>query len=375
MKVLGTFVDGRIGGPQVRSLAVAERLREYGVETEFLVPDDDGEFAARAREHGFLVHTAGYSRIAPLRQVGGNLKFAATALRSLPRTRALIDRRNVDVVHANVSVNVHTSLAASRSEAALLWHFNDAQMPSPVARFTAGAARLLADEIVVASGSVADHYFPGRQQAVETLYAPVDVEKFDPDAVRPADLALDPDSVVVGTVGNVNPIKGHEFLLQALPRIAEAVDRPLEVLVVGSILDSRLDYYERLEALTAETGDDVAVRFLGHRSDIAQILQSLDVFVLASRAEACPMAVLEAMAMERPVVATAVGGVPEQIDDGEHGWLVPPERPDALAEAIVEAITHPGEAERRGENARQRVESTFSLQRCVERHLELYRSL
>lgn len=379
MKVLNTFIDARLGGPQIRALAVAKGLRDYGIETEFLVPNGEGDFQNRAREDGFTVHLGGYPPIKPFRQVTGNLLFLASSIRSIPKIRTLINHRDIKIVHTNVSVNFHSALAASRSEASLLWHFNDILMPWPVTWFSTSVANRLADEIVVASESVADHYFNRQQDDVQTLYAPVDTEEFDPDTISPSEnrakLDLTPETVVIGTVGNLNPIKGHEYLLQAIPKVADSIDSPLTVLFVGGKLESRRSYYEKLQELASDLEADIKVRFLGHRSDIPQLLALFDVFVLPSISEACPMVVLEAMAMERPVVATEVGGVPEQIEDGEQGWLVPTKQPDAMADAIIDAISRPEEAERRGRNARVKAVEKFSLQRCVEKHVKLYQNI
>lgn len=377
MNVLNTFVDSRIGGPQIRWLMVAKELVDHNINTEFLVPDAKGNFAERARKEGFQVHKAGYSPIAPLKQVLNNIRFTASTIRSIPQIIKLIKCRNIDVVHANVSINFHSAFAADNTSAALVWNFNDTMMPWPINRLSAIAAYHLADEIIVASNSVADHYFSDRPKNLQTVYPPVDTREYDPaivSSIKKTELNIAPESVVVGTVGNLNPIKGHEYLLRAVPKVVDAIDVPLTILIVGARLNSRLNYYAKLQELASEYGSDTEVKFVGHRSDIPQILQLFDVFVLSSLAEGCPMVVLEAMAMKRPIVATEVGGIPEQIEDGKQGWLVPAKHPDRLATAIIDAITKPKEAERRGRNAREKVVEKFSLQHRVEMQADLYKT-
>jgi glycosyltransferase involved in cell wall biosynthesis len=99
----------------------------------------------------------------------------------------------------------------------------------------------------------------------------------------------------------------------------------------------------------------------------------MDVFALSSREEGIPNALLEAMAAARPSVATAVGGTPEVMTDGETGWLVPPQAPDALAAALEQAIGDRAEAERRGTAARRAAEDRLSIDAMARRHEAFYR--
>ena len=114
------------------------------------------------------------------------------------------------------------------------------------------------------------------------------------------------------------------------------------------------------------------MRFLGERADVDRLLPGMDVFVLSSREEGIPNALLEAMAAGRACVATAVGGTPEVLRDGETGWLVPPGEPGALADALEQALTRPGEARRRGEAAGRAVREEMSIEAMVRRHEEFY---
>jgi glycosyltransferase involved in cell wall biosynthesis len=127
------------------------------------------------------------------------------------------------------------------------------------------------------------------------------------------------------------------------------------------------------EDVAAELGD--AGRLLGEREDVSEQLAQADAFVLSSRSEGLPMAILEAMAAGLPVVATAVGGIPELVADGETGLLVPPGDPDALAAALRRLVADPELRRRLGEAARARVEERFSLAATRSAHLALYERL
>jgi glycosyltransferase involved in cell wall biosynthesis len=168
------------------------------------------------------------------------------------------------------------------------------------------------------------------------------------------------------TVANLRAEKNHETLIEAAARLAgEFPD--LEVLFVG-------DGPRRgaLERLVREKGLQSTVSFLGHREDVPALLSRADVFVLPSRTEAFPNGVLEAMAAGLPVVASAVGGLLDLIDDGRTGILVPSGNEDRLAAAIRRLLIDPGEAQRLGDAARADVTARYSFERMVESFEDLY---
>jgi len=376
MRVLSSITDPRMGGPQRRSLDVARRLRERDIETDFLIPTGDDAFRDAAVDSGFETHRVTLSRLRPPTNIRGNARFFADFVPTVREISTLIRDRDIDVVHANMVVNFQTALATARTSVPLAWHFNDTLTPTPVKQIAAALGNRWADEIVVAADAVHDYYFDPETPS-RTIYAPVDIGQFNPDRVTidesslRSELDIAPSIPIVGTIGNLNPIKGHEYFLRAVADVSQEIAVP----IVGAELDSRKDYFEKLHSLRTELGLEDQITFVGFRSDIPKLLSLFDVFVLPSIAEACPIVVLEAMAMKCPVVATDVGGVPEQIPGPDHGWIVPSEDSSALANAIQEALENPTEAERRAENARARVESVFSLSACVDRHEDLYRSL
>lgn len=168
------------------------------------------------------------------------------------------------------------------------------------------------------------------------------------------------------TVGRLTPPKDFRTLVAALA----GVRLEFRALVVG-------DGPERDSAADAirAAALDERVELIGTRDDVDRILGEADIFVLASRSEGMPMSVLEAMAAGVPVVATAVGGVPELVVEGETGLLVPPGDGSALAQAIERLLDDADLRRRLGEAGRRRVETTFSLRNWQSAHLELYTEL
>jgi glycosyltransferase involved in cell wall biosynthesis len=174
---------------------------------------------------------------------------------------------------------------------------------------------------------------------------------------------------VAGMVGRLSPQKDYPTFLRAAKRIA-AVFPAARFLIAGAG-----PLRESLMELSGNLGLGEAVVFLGHRPDIGAVVSALDIFVLSSRWEGLPLAVLEAQAAGRPVVATAVPGTAEAVAEGETGFLVPLGDDRALADRAILLFRDRGVRERTGEAGRQRVEREFNRERMADDHERLYRSL
>jgi len=180
----------------------------------------------------------------------------------------------------------------------------------------------------------------GRTAApVRLIYNGVDLSRYDhtePCCTLPEEYGMEPGSQIVGVVARLEPEKGHATLIEAWPQVLRAVPDAY-LLIVGE--GSRR---EALEAQAREMRVAHRVVFTGRRDDVPSVTAALDVAVLPSYREAQGLSILEAMALSRPVVASNVGGIPEMIEDGVTGLLVPPHDADALAHSISRLLLdHP----------------------------------
>jgi len=170
---------------------------------------------------------------------------------------------------------------------------------------------------------------------------------------------------VVLTVARLDEQKGHRYLLEAAAQVPEAQfvlagDGPLRA---------------SLEAQTRTLGVEGRVKFLGYRSDIADLLADCDVFVLPSLYEGLPLSILEAMSAGKPVIATHIGGTDEAVIAGETGLLVPPADSAALAAAIRSVLTNRLLAQRLAAAGRARVEREFSVAKMIQQVINVYDEL
>jgi len=200
----------------------------------------------------------------------------------------------------------------------------------------------------------------------------VDVERFHPRWANPrlrAELALPQESPVAGIVAALRPEKNHELFLQAAALVRQQVPQSHFVIVGDG------PQRPKLEALAGELSLTDAVHFLGTRSDIPQVLSLLDVFVLSSHMEANPVSILEAMATEKPVVATRVGSVPETVREGQTGYLGAPGSAEELAARVTELFRNPEHAAAMGRAGREHVLAHWSIERMVEGYQDLLVSI
>jgi predicted dehydrogenase/glycosyltransferase involved in cell wall biosynthesis len=224
----------------------------------------------------------------------------------------------------------------------------------------------LSHHIVVSEASresFGEHIAPGRLTIVRNGIFPLHLTGSPSLLKRDMELA---GQIVLLTVARFTAQKDHQTLLRALPDVVNAYPS-LTLLLVGSGEEQ-----QNIEALTAELGIGDHVRCLGQRSDIAELMSIADLFVLPSRFEGLPLAVLEAMSIGLPVVATRIGGTVEALGDS-HPFYAEPATPASLSNLITKALAEPGRLAAVGEAGRKRFQTDFSAERMATETGAVYR--
>jgi len=235
---------------------------------------------------------------------------------------------------------------------------------------------ILLDRILTVSDKVKKFFAvkkKGFQKAI-TVYNGIDTDIFNPKNVSEDlrnELGFKKEDIVIGSIGVIEKDKGHRYLVEAIAGLkAEGIAN-----VVCVICGTGPQEPDLKEFICAK-GLDREVLFLGFRDDIPRVLKTLDIFALMSLTiESFSMAAVEAMAMEVPVIATNIGGIPEVIDDGKTGIIIPPGNADALCEAIKYLVKNPEARLKMGENGRARVLEKFTIEQNVRKTEDVFLSL
>lgn len=201
---------------------------------------------------------------------------------------------------------------------------------------------------------------------LRVVYNGIDADRFRADREP---FTAGSGEVVIGCVARLTEAKDHDNLLTAFAA-ARRAHANLRLMIVG---DGELR--SAVEKRIAALGIAGHVDMLGGRDDVPQLLARMDVFVLSSKREGFPVAILEAMAAGRPVVATDVGGVTEVVSSGSDGIVVPPEDAGALADALVGLVNDPAAARRMGQRGMERVRSSFDARVVIRQYADLFTSV
>jgi glycosyltransferase involved in cell wall biosynthesis len=287
------------------------------------------------------------------------------------RVRRLVRDLKPDLVHALhlTSYGFLAALADVHPCIVSVWGTDILQAPrlSPFHWAITRYALRRADHVTATGARLAEatlRYVPPGKPVTVIPYG-VDLEQFRPQPRQP-----DSD-VIVGSVGRLSPEKGLKYLLQALAHIG--ADQPRVRLILAGDGPER----QRLERLAARLRLDDRVEFLGDlpHEQVPQVLARLDIFAMPSTYEGFGVAAIEAAAMEVPVVASNVYGIPDVVDDGVTGLLVPPKDVSALAQALRSLITDEERRRQMGRAARAFVAERYSWEKNTAEMESLYREM
>lgn len=333
-----------IGGTELNAVRLVERIDRRRFDVRFVCLTQRGPLVERVRALGI-----------PIAQFPIPSLVGADAVRAGWRLREWLRRERIQVLHAHdIYSNIFAvpwarlagvpAVIASRRWWTETIRREHVWMNRQSYRF---AHRVLANSASVGELVVKEGVPPARVRVVTNF---VDEEAFIPPpaawvAEQRQALGIGAGDTVIGIVANFHAIKDHATLLRAVAALAPVHDR-LRLVLVGDGAEA-----ERLRALAGELAIADRVVFAGRRPQSPTMHWLFDLSVLSSRGEGFPNSIVEAMAAGRPVVATRVGGVPDAVDDGTTGLLVPPGSPDAMAQAIDRVLRTPSLASTLGGNA------------------------
>jgi glycosyltransferase involved in cell wall biosynthesis len=367
-RVLHLINSFEIGGTERQAVALLRRLNSERYDVRLAALRNVGPFYGEIEE-----------RFPNVQEFPLTSFYNLNAVRQLARLRALMASERVDILHAHDFYAGLIGAAAARLAGvrviACQRHLKLSDRP--VHEWGTRVIHRLAHRILVNSEAIRDHILSrDSAQANKIVVIKNGISSVaDSSETRNLherlcrELEIDNDSKIIGMVARLQPVKGHRFFLEAASRVIAREPKAQFVLVGDGPLKSDI------EDQAAHLGIKDRLHMLGDRTDVARILASFDLLVLASLHEGLPNAVMEAMAAGVPVVATAVGGTKELITDGETGYLTAPADADALSERITFALVNERDRIKVAASGRQFINVEFGMERMVESVEKLYDEL
>ncbi|RMF56311.1 MAG: glycosyltransferase family 1 protein [Calditrichaeota bacterium] len=360
MRIIQTCGSPSWGGLEMEAVKIADALQNRGHQV-VLMCQPETQIAREAQAHSL--------EVVPL------FRKDAQLLTSIRQLRQFLNKGEWDIIHAHLSHDLSTIVPALRwgrfsTPLILTRHMaSGVSKRDPIHRWLYSRV----NRILAISHFIRENVLrtcPVEASRVTTLWNGIELNKYPLERNHRADVRrefnIPQDRLVIGMVGRITPKKGHRELLKAARILINATDIPVHFLIVGGASFGEEAYEREVHALAKELSLDECLTFTGFREDVTHLMQAMDIFVFPSYKESFGVTLLEAMAMQLPVVASSTGAVPEIVVDRETGILIPPGDEDALAGGLLELLREPDLRQQMGIRGRLRVEQFFQFEGFLE---------
>ena len=348
-------------------------LESLGYDTTVLLPQGGTNlFSDSLDETGFPYVRTALPGIR--RSIIANAFFALSLPWIVIRIAWIMERHAIDLVHVNGATNLQPVLAALLRRVPICWHFNDMQTPRWYVKALTPILRSSHVRLLVATEEIVHHYSLAEDTDIRWLRVPAPAPAAGSRAdgtVSRATLGIPGEARIVGFIGNLVPIKGSmDFLEATVPMLQR--DEGLHAVIVGPPVPAQRGHASELRRMAADSSVTDRIHFVGYQTNVHSWLELFDVFVFPSHSEACPIAVLEAMQVGVPMVATRVGEVPRMLQGTDLPVLEPGDI-EGLRSGIEQLLgLDPTKKQTLANQLRERVRSAYSLQAISELHAAAY---
>lgn len=388
MRIVYLNHSGKVSGAEISLLTFFKGLKGRKEIEPILVCPTEGVLRERAQGMGFpIVNIESFEpgfTSNPLSFLG----YGVRLLRISRKLASIVKEIKADLIDAN---SVRAGLVASVStlfhKIPILVHVRDCVPRNRIGILTRRIIARRASRIVANSSYVAHHFaldgFMFRK--TEVVYNPLDLSSFDPKKVDGDQFKkmfkVNGSYPLLAVVGQISPWKGLADVIRAMSKVLSSFPEA-RLLVVGepkfdtaSAKYNNVAYLKELKSLVEKLNLKKKVIFTDERSDIPQIMKAIDLLILASWEEPFGRALIEAMAMEKPVISTNVGGPTEILEDGVNGILVSPKNPQIIAQAIIQLASKKKKSEEMGRRGRKEVEKRFNTDTYIAKMLNIYKKI
>lgn len=369
IRIINITEEGRGGGPLKRIRQVASELNQKGIRTLVLFPSKNSE----GFQEDLINSNVDFKAISLHRLTKQFSHLFAYLLFFIPqvwRIKKIISKEKAILIHCNSAWQIKGIIASKFTSCKSVWHLNDSQ--------SAGVVKLLfkifsplADGFIFASHR-SKSYYTGLKPSIlakpnAVIQAPVRLDHF---TIKESEVLKEYVGLKILSVGYVNRNKGFHKLIQALPKIQEAIHKEVHLFIAGTVFENQQEYKNELDKIIDENNIK-NVHFLGFRKDIDMLINNIDVYACSSDFEASPISVWEAMACGKPIVSTDVGDIKELFEKEENINTVHINDIDGLSSKLISALKLELTTED-SEALRQLANHHFSLGGNVQNHRNFY---
>lgn len=356
LTILHTESSNGWGGQEIRILQESLGMIRRGYRVMIAAPEESNIFK-KAKASGITVFPCDFHKWNPL---------------SSFRLSSVIKRQGVHILNTHSSSDSWVATVTARLFSPRIRIIRTRHLSTPIGKspFNRLIYDILPDAIITTGEEIRQKMINNNGFNASKIFSiptGIDIEHFSPSRVRPA---FQSEGFTVGMIGVLRSWKGHGYFIEAIPEIVKSIPEAVFYIVGDG------PQYENIERSIDLLSLKDKVFMLGHREDIPEILASLDVVVHPSYAnEGVPQSVLQALAMERPVIAADTGAIKEVIIDCRTGFLIPPRDPHKIAEKVITLYKDPELGEVFGKEGRQLVERSYSFEGMLDKAEDLYKRL
>lgn len=368
MKILYSCLSESWGGLEMFTLEIALKLKEHKIDVELLCSPESALYK-KAKETDIVVHTA-----------RGNNYFNPVVLFFI---RRLVKKTKYDLIHSYYSKDLWHVIPALKLTGNKIPVLLTKQVGSFIIKKDFLHKKLYKNvEKVFAISSIIKKNIidtcPVDEEQVEVLFNCVDIHKFRPGNTNSrkirAEFGLSDDDITIGMIARFTPGKGHEEMIEAAGYLTKKF-KNVKIILVGEPSYGEKEYADKIKNNIEENGLTDNFIFAGFRKDIPNVISSFDLFAFPSHSEAFGIALIEAMAMEIPSVATKSDGVLDIIIDNECGLFFEKKNASDLARKLEYLIINPEKRYHIGKNGRKRVADLFTYEIYIKKLTDSYKSI
>lgn len=372
MRVLYIIDNLEFGGGERAFLQLAQGLKDrYQV---FVGATPGGIFENKLKNSGILLYHIDMSR-----------RFS---LKPIHQIIDIVLSKKIDLIHSQgIRADFYSRIAARKLGSTIrlvdtiampVEGFDVSPSRKKIYSFFDRFSERYVDRFIVVSETlkktlINNHRIP--KHKVIRIYNGIELKEYQPDDSGESfkqprkEFCISEGVSLIGAIGRLVWQKGFEYLIEAIPEVLKEYQKVKFLFIGEGPLKERL----KVKSERLRTKDYII--FAGFRKDIKEVLTALDILVIPSLREGFPIITLEAMAMAKPIIATRIGGITEQITDGKNGILVPPKDPFGIAKAIIRFISNKELARKMALSGKKSVEESFSVEKMVAETEKVYQSL